>query len=211
MLARKALLDSGQLNDVSQLADKVIALDAISVEGYFLETLLNTGGLTLDGFPGKFTEFDDPGTEIDAFQKGTLDLSVQSEPWLTRSNKIGVTKTWKTFNEVLPNFQYSMNFFGANLLKNREVGQRFMNAYLKAVKFYNQGKTEKNIQYMVDFTGMEKDIVTEMCWAQLREDGSINTQSLVDYQNWALKRGYIESVLSPEQFWDAEYIQNASK
>jgi hypothetical protein len=49
----------------------------------------------------------------------------------------------------------------------------------------------------------------EICWPALRTGGAIDTQSIQDYQAWAVESGLMETPVEPEQYWDSSFIDNA--
>jgi len=186
------------------------AFDTASIQSYFLDTLLNTAGLSLSDVSQ--VEFDSPANELEAFANRSLDFSVQTEPWVTRLNDAGNALTWKTFNEILPDYQFGHNFFGPTLVdKNPDAGQRFMRAFLKAVRQYNLGKTERNIELMVKFSQLEQDLLNKACWPTFRADGSINADSVQKFQEWAVEQGLLDQVLTTEQFWDGRFVDEANQ
>jgi NitT/TauT family transport system substrate-binding protein len=98
------------------------------------------------------------------------------------------------------------------LKKNPEAGRRFMVAYLKGVRQYNQGKTERNLEIMSKHTRLDKSILQDACWPQISDDGGINTQSVLDFQDWAVAKGLQDSKkLSAEQMWEPSFVNHANQ
>ena len=208
--ARKDLVDSGLLADPAGFTGLSIVFDPLSIEGLFMEKILSPAGLTLDAL--KPIELESPAAEIDAFNHKSIDLTIDSEPWVTRNSIEAGTVVVKGFKDILPNYQYSIIIFGPSLLeKNPEAGRRLMVAYLKAVKQYNQGKTDRNLELMAAFTGLDRELLKKTCWPYLRADGTINFESVNEYQAWAVKQGLLEQAIPQEQYWDGQYIEFAKK
>lgn len=210
LLARKDLVDGGELDSVAQLAGRKVDMDILSVQGYYMDILLAAEGLSIDDI--EVVDFPSPPSLIEGFATGALDLSNISEPWLTRINLAGNTVTWRNYKNEIPDFQFAVLLFGPSLLEdNPDAGRRFITAYLKAVNQYNEGKTERNMQLMMEFTGLDEELLEQICWPTFRDDGSINVQSLLDFQDWALERGFVSSVLTEEEFWDPSFIDFANE
>lgn len=210
LLARKDLVDSGELDSVAQLAGRKIEMDILSVQGYFMDILLASEGLSIDDM--EVVELPSPPSLIEAFATGALDLSNISEPWLTRINLAGNTVTWHDYKNEIPDFQFAVLLFGPSLLEdNPDAGRRFITAYLKAVQQYNEGKTERNMELMIEFTGLDEELLEQICWPTFRDDGSINVQSLLDFQDWAFEKDFISSILTAEEFWDPSYVEFANE
>ncbi len=84
-----------------------------------------------------------------------------------------------------------------------------MVAYLKGVRQYNEGKTERNKELMVAFTGLEPELIEQLCWPTFRNDLLINTQSVLDFQDWAIEKGLLDTKVTVEQFWDPSFAEYA--
>jgi NitT/TauT family transport system substrate-binding protein len=210
VMARRNLVEEKKLENPSQIKGRRVGINqASSPMGYFLEKILTQAGLNLDDV-NKFL-IPHPA-RAEAFRKGTIDLTIVSEPWVTRISQAGHAVAWIPLYQVAPDFQLALLMFGPNLLeKTPEVGKRFMVAYLKAVRQYNQGKTEPNLKILATHTGLDKEFLKECCWQPLRDDGKINIQSVMDFQSWALKKGFLDTVVPPSQFWDPTFIEYANK
>ena len=86
-----------------------------------------------------------------------------------------------------------------------------MVAYLKGVRQYNQGKTERNLNIIARHTELNLELLNQARWAPIRDDGSINTESILDYQTWAVEKGLVDSLVPEEQFWDASFVEYANQ
>jgi NitT/TauT family transport system substrate-binding protein len=115
-------------------------------------------------------------------------------------------------NELLPGAQFAVVLYGPTLLgENRGVGERFMAAYLKAVRQYNEGKTDRNIEIVAEFTELDPELLRAICWPTLQDDGSINAESVLDFQQWAVDNELLEAVVPVETFWDSTFIDYANE
>jgi len=211
LMARRVLLESGQLESATQLRGRCIAFDTnrASFLGYFLDKLLVKVNLGLDDV--KIVEFPSY-LNPKAFEKGSVDLAIAAEPWITRITRSGTAVSWKSAQEVVPNSDFGFVLFGPNLLeKSPDAGQRFMVAYLKGVRQYHQGKTEQNLNILAKRTKLDRELLTQVCWPPVRDDGKINVQSVLDFQAWAGKKGYIDKLVPPQQLWDSSFAEYAIK
>jgi NitT/TauT family transport system substrate-binding protein len=209
LLARRSLVEEGKLNGPAHLNGRRIDLNPVSVEAYYVEKLLNTVGLSLNDI----VIVDVPTPVMpDALKKGTIDVVATVEPWITFALQTGHAVLWMPAQKVIPGFQLSTILFGPTLLeKNPEVGKRFMIACLKAVRQFNKGKTERNLEIIAKHTGLDKELLKRTCWPSLRDDGKMNIESVLDFQSWAVKKGFQDKVVSPDQFWDPSFIEYANK
>jgi NitT/TauT family transport system substrate-binding protein len=209
LIARRALVEGGELERPTQLQGRRLDVNRVSLEGYYVEKLLKTVGLTIND-----VEIVDvpPPVESEALEKGTIDLAAMSEPWLTRTLQAEHGVLWMPAQQVIPDFQFAFILYGPILLeKNPDIGKRFMVAYLKAVRQYNQGKTERNLEILAEHTGLDRELLNQACWLPMRNDGRIYVQSVFDFQAWAVEKGFLDSKVTEEQFWDASFVEHANQ
>lgn len=209
LLARRALVEAGALDSASRLKGQRLAFEPFTSEGYYVEKLLAMAGLTFDDVT---TEDLPPPALSEALGTGAVDLVHIGEPWITRILRGGNAVLWLPVRDVIPDFQWAVIVYGPNLLEeNPDAGRRFMVAYLKAVRQYGQGKTERNLAIVSKHTELDRDLLEEACWPAIRGDGIINSQSVLDFQTWGLEKGLLDGHVTEEQFWDPDFIEYASQ
>ena len=150
----------------------------------------------------------------EAFLNNALDIAVTGEPWVTRiktENK-DITEAVK-IQEILPDFQFAAVLYGKRLLyQDTDLGKRFMAAYLKGVRQYNKGKTKRNLEIVAEATKLDKDILKKACWPIVNNNGKINVDSIIEFQNWAVKEGLIEPpIIEKDKFWNPNFVNYADK
>jgi NitT/TauT family transport system substrate-binding protein len=211
-IARRALVEAGELDSPAQLSGRRIAIpDSIraSVLGYYIEAMLETANLTLDDI--EIVNLPSPA-QIEALEEGTVDLILTGEPWVSRILKAGDAVLWMPVQQVVPDYQHATILYGHTLLEeNPDAGKRFMVAYLKAVRQYNQGKTERNLEILAEHTGVDLELLDQICLPPMRNDGGINVDSVLDFQAWAVEKGYLDSVVTEDQFWDPSFVEYANE
>ncbi len=84
-----------------------------------------------------------------------------------------------------------------------------MVAYLKAVRQYNEGKTPRNVEVLMNRTGLEEDLLRSACWPPIGNDIRVQAGSLLEYQEWAVSRGIAERILSEEELVDHRFVEHA--
>jgi NitT/TauT family transport system substrate-binding protein len=209
LIASKTLVEAGELDSPAQLRGRRIAIEPPTPEGYYVEKLLATAGLTLADVE---TLDMPPPAELEALENGTIDLSGTSEPWVTRILRTGHGVLWLPVQEVIPDFQWAFIAYGPTLLdENSDAGQRFMVAYLRALRQYGEGKTERNLELLAEFTELEQELLAEVCWPPVHSDGQINVQSVLDFQAWAVDKGYLDRVVTKDEFWDPSFVEYANE
>jgi len=209
LLARRSLVVNGELNNLIQLKGRRIVINEATVEGYWVEKLINGVGLSLSDI----IHGDLPApTVFAAFEKGSIDLASEAEPWITRSIKAGHSVMWMPMEKVVPDFQFAFLLYGPTLLKkNSEAGNRFMVAYLNALHQLDLGKTSRNLEIIAKHTKLDPELLKKACWPSFHKDGRINTQSILEFQSWAVKKGYMEQAIAIEKIWDPSFVDHANQ
>lgn len=209
VVAAPSVMASGRLDDPARFAGLRVATDK-SMSGYFyIDTLLASLGVSYD----VLRTFDLPLSSKEAgFANGAIDFSTAAEPWLTRLVRSGTAVTWRPVEDLVPGFQSGVILYGPALLdEDREVGTRFLVGYLRGIRRYNEGKTDRNVEIVAEATDLDQDLVRDACWITMRDDGEIDVESLIGYQRWALREGLIDRTVAPEEFWDPSFVRRASE
>jgi ABC-type nitrate/sulfonate/bicarbonate transport system substrate-binding protein len=209
LMARPEFLATKHPDSPEHLRGARVSATPLSFAEYVLETFVNTKGLRLADL--NVLKLPEPAAEA-ALEKGSLDFQHIAEPFLTRAIRSGRVVVWKPVREIVPEAQLAAIYYGPSLLTgNRDVGRRFMVAYLEGVRQYNLGKTARNVEIISKETGLDPDLLREACWETIRGDGKINLKSVLDYQRWAVRRGLLDAPLPPEKFWDPSFIDEANR
>jgi NitT/TauT family transport system substrate-binding protein len=209
IMARRHWVKNAESPSAELLRGRPMALNPVSVPGFLVEKFLGTLGLTLDDV--RVVDLPE-AAKIEAFASGNIDFASANEPWITRFRQAGHAALWVSLSEVAPDFQMAFVSYGPNLLdRNPEVGLRFMIAYRKAVLRYNEGKTDRNLHILAKLTGMEADLLRQACWSLFRSDGHITKESLIEFQQWGKKKGFLDTMVPEAEFWDPTFVDKANK
>lgn len=195
LVVSKALVDSGAVKGVADLKGRKIA---INLRGSGLEYLLHKGleqvGLTVNDvelvtIPG--------GEMLAAVQNGAVDGAVAGILNVQRMIGEGVAAPLLNNTDVLPTGGDAGGLvFGQRLLlpENREVGIRFIVAYLQALHFLNDGGWEKPevVAILQKYTGMEPPMIARSPKIAFAENGAIDEAGIQDVQAFQVSQGYVE-------------------
>jgi NitT/TauT family transport system substrate-binding protein len=205
----KALVESGELDDLNNIAGKKVAYTPTSSAEYAMDVLLKGTGLS----SADVETLNIPlPTRLESLGNGSIDLAAVSDPWTIRMVNAGYGEVWHPWEEVLPNFQFSVIMYGPNLLeKNRDAGNRFIMAYLKAVKQYHEGKTDRNVEIIAKYTEMKPEEVKQSCWMIMKDDGMLDLSGMAGFQQWAVDKGYQTEIIPDEQLVDLSFIEYAKE
>lgn len=194
--------------DPARLRGRRIAVYSASFDEYLLERILARGSLGLKDVERQTIPFP---AYAEAFRNGSVDAAIAAEPWVTRLAQDKVAVKVIGAEEVTPGFARSAIFFGPSLLRERPgVGERFVIAYLKALRRLAEGKHERNVRILAEHSGMAEDFVRSICWSSLRTDGGLDVEGLMDFQSWAVRAGYLDGTAGPERFWEPRFIERAN-
>jgi NitT/TauT family transport system substrate-binding protein len=190
----------------AQLRGRRFALNQAGASGYLLARYLSSKGMA--NADVQLVTLPD-NVQLQALQRGSIDAEFATEPRLTPS--LRGNRLIASGNKYTPGLQYSFIVFGPSLLvTHRDLGQRFVNAYLRGVRQYNQGKIPRNLDIISRRVQLNADTVRALCWASIRSDGSLDTPSLLDFQKWGVEQGYQIRTLSDSEFIDSELARKAA-
>ncbi|MCB0062514.1 MAG: hypothetical protein KDE19_10375, partial [Caldilineaceae bacterium] len=95
--------------------------------------------------------------------------------------------------------------------ENPDLGTRFMAAYLKAVRQYNQGKTERNLAIMAQYTNLDAAFVADTCWLPIPEDAAVNRTSVEEYLSWVFAKGLSDETPAIDEIWTTQFVEGAKQ
>ncbi|MDZ4765518.1 MAG: ABC transporter substrate-binding protein [Chloroflexota bacterium] len=210
ILARSALFEGDALTDIEQVRTLTHnQANPTTYSGFILDRFLDTEfGLSIDDLPGR--PIDDVLLN-ESLGAGSLDLAVISEPFASQLVEDGTGAVWIGGSAVLPDYTYAYIAYGDKLLNQMpDVGERFMIAYLQGVRQYNEGKTERNLDILEAALSLDRAVLDRACFPSIRDDGAMDVDGMVVFQEWLLARGSIDAVIAPEALYDPRFIEAAN-
>jgi ABC-type nitrate/sulfonate/bicarbonate transport system substrate-binding protein len=150
------------------------------------------------------------GDYLSVAQKNVDAVRFQMEPLLSNAVSRGDALPVASTEELAPGAQLSFVVFGKRLLEtDRALGVRFMRAYLRGIRRYREGKTERNVAIISRYTKLPAEVVRGACWEHVAADGAIDPAATIPFVQWARARGYVEGDLPVEQWWTPEFVNAA--
>jgi NitT/TauT family transport system substrate-binding protein len=207
IVANHAIASSGRLQRPDGWKNLRVAASRAPFSGFLLDKLLKPIGTSED----QLQHVDVPDQiEAETIRAGRADVGIMSEPWLTRALIAKDVTLWKPLQDVAPGFQYTVVLYGPTLLKaHRDVGQRFMTAFLEATRRFDLGKTPRNIEIVAAATGLDRELLSRACWPAVRANAEVNTAGALEFQTWARERGLVDRVLPLADFHDNSFSASA--
>lgn len=206
LIGRRGLFPPGTLS-AADIRGKRFSASFVGSNGHLFSRYLTSIGLkeseiTVVALPAS--------AEAQALETGAIDGLVTVEPWVSRLVQAGHRLVAPT-NTFVPHGQQSVLLYGPSFLVNdRETGAKFMRAFLRGVRRFNEGHTPGNIRLVAEATGIDPQKMSDVCWPPFRPDGVPDTVALADFQNWAFKRKLLDRVVSPKEYHDAEFAREAT-
>jgi NitT/TauT family transport system substrate-binding protein len=215
LVVRKALIDAGQFNGLSDLRGRVLAAPAASVVNFEDYLILKKGGLTAKDVTTVDLAFQDQPA---AMANGKIDAAVMVEPFGTATESRGIGKIVMTLDELLPDFQVSLIYYNTTWARARpDDARRWMVAYVKALRYYNETLRDRRIRDdVIEILSArtpvkERGVYDKMVWPGFHPDGTVAVRGLLEYERWLLNEHQISEFLPPARFIDRSYAEQAVK
>jgi NitT/TauT family transport system substrate-binding protein len=207
MVAGRRLLELGEVSSPADLKGRRLGGSNSSVSQYFVDALLDSLSLRPEDVTRSALP---PAATLDALENGAVDFVLALEPWLTHLRQAG-HGVLVPYERIIPDFQFAIIAFGPTLLeRDRDAGSRFVRAYLRGVRQYNQGKTARNVEILARATKMDRSTLESLCWPSIRDDGTIAVGSVLRLQEWARRKGLMDRALAESAFWDGSFVRAAA-
>jgi len=215
LMVRKDLVDSGQVRDYRDLKGLTIALagqaTAPEIE---VAKALEKGGLTLADVNRTIVSFPDM---IAAFPNKAIDAAIAIEPFVSRIEAQGTAVRWHGVSEFYGNQQVAVVVYGPRLIEEQpEAGRRWMIAYLRALRDYNDAFGPKKqgrdavVQALATHTVVKdpKDY-DQMRPAGLNPDGVLALQSVRDDLAYYEQTGQVRERVDVSKVLDTSFQEFA--
>jgi NitT/TauT family transport system substrate-binding protein len=216
IMVRKDLIDSGKIKSFEDLRNKKIAIvSKTGSNAAQLSVALKKGGLTFKDVEVVEMTFPNMGT---ALGSGAIDVGFIPEPFVTRFVQSNLAVNWKGVNDVIPNAQTGVLLYSSKFAKDDpDAANRFMIAYLKGVRDYNdaffkQKGYDEVVSILTKYTTVkEAALYKQMVPAGIDPNGNINKDSLqLDY-DWYKSEGLIKTDIDLNKVINTSFLQAAQK
>lgn len=205
VVVRRDLYEKGIVRNVSDLKGRKIM--GSSEQQYTLFRALALGNLTADDV--EIVAMDYPSALV-ALKNQALDAGVLTEPYLTQAVTSGAGVVLVPAQNFIPDFPYLLYYGPAILDKDPELGKRFMVAYLQGAKQFNQGKTERNLAILQNYSALDRDLLNQSCWVKVDETGFVSKNAVGDYIDWMFENKNIPQKVDENKLYDMSYAAYAS-
>ncbi len=215
---RRDLLDSGTVRDIADLRGRRIAVASLrSGAEAQVAYVLRRGGVDMSEID--LTPLGYPDMLV-AFGNRAIDAANIIEPSLSAAVGQGVLATWEqghssaAFGGV---YQAATIVYSGQFAAQTDLGRRFMVAYLKGVRAYNdafvrgEGRADV-VRILTENTAVKNPAAyTDMNMAGLDPDGRIAVQSLQLDMAYFRQQGYYTGPITLEGLIDASFAEYAAQ
>jgi len=214
LVIRKDLV--GKINTAADLRGRKVAIvGTASLDEIALDRCLASGGLgTADVDLQVIRSFPDI---IAALSNGSIDAGMVIEPFIAQGIEKGIVDPWKDPSEYDPHAQTAIVVFGPSMTAKPEVAKRFMVAYLRSLRDYNdaffKNKGRAEIIKILAETSVVKDpaVYDKMFPIGLNPNGYVRMKGVQMDLDWYRARGLLKGKLDAEDVVDNQWCDFAVK
>jgi NitT/TauT family transport system substrate-binding protein len=219
LLVRKDLVESGKVKSFADLKGlKVGEAGQGGSPSSTLNEALKKGRLTYADVEHVYLGYPQ---QVGALANKAIDAAITTEPSATMAVKSGVAVRFSD-DTLYPNQQVAVLLYGGDFIhKNASAAQRFMIAYLKAARVYNDaiapgrltGPGSDEIIKLISENMALKDVslMKEMIPNGIDPDGKVDRASLENDLKFYRDQGYLEKPVSLDAVIDPSFAEKAVK
>jgi NitT/TauT family transport system substrate-binding protein len=156
------------------------------------------------------------GDSLAALASGSVDAAYLIEPLMQSAEEKNIGKILLTGDQIYPNQQVAVLLYGSDLMQHRpDVGQRFMKAYLRGVRDYNDAFRKNTdragiVEILSRNTNVKKpELYEKMVMPGLDPNGTINISGMTNDMNWFLSNGFLKQSVDVSGAIDTTFAQKA--
>lgn len=219
-LVRSDLIKSGKYKSPRDLKGLKVAESAQGITtNPVLDIMMRKEGLTYADVQHAYLGFPQ---HVLAFQSGSIDASLTAEPSVAMAVQTGAAVRVAGTDLYYPNQNIAAVLYGGQFIQQRrDVAVRFMVAYLRAVRFYNQALKDgrfagKNAAAVIDIliknTALKNPAVYQAAVPQFNDpNGRVNADSLRTDLAFYRSQGWIEGNATVDDVLDSSIAALAVK
>ena len=194
LVVRKDLFDAGTITGPADLAGTKFAINVErGTAEYLAAQALAKADLTIDDVDVQTLPFPEM---LPAFINGAIEAAILPHPLAAKALGEESVVVLIEGDQITDNPQNGMLYFGKRFLapENREVGIRFLEAYLQGVRdLQGDGwKSDENAAILSEYTGVPVPAIQNGVPFYFDPNGNPNTESLEHIQQYHFDRGYTE-------------------
>ena len=221
LLVRKDLVDSGRFKSLRDLKGMKIAVGTFgSANSSAVNEALKRGGLTWNDANMVAITFPE---HLAAYANKAIDASMTNEPTASEAVKEGLAVRIAGNDEIYPDQQTAVVIYSEVFTRKRpEVALKFMRAYIKAIREYNDAlkdgriaglNADEVISTLTEYTFIkDARLHREITPAAIDPDGRMNLKGLANDLQFFKERKLIQDpAITVERIIDTSFAEEAVK
>lgn len=205
-MVRKDLYDNGTIREPADLKGRKIM--ASNDQDFHTLRILAMGNVSTSDV--EIVKMDYPSGVI-ALNNGAVDAGILAEPYISQVLNSGAAVVLVPGSLSSPDFPLPLYYGPAFLDNDPDLGRRFMVAYLKGARQFNEGKTVQNLEILQNYTSLDRDLLKQSCWLPIADDGLVIKQPVVEYLDWLYATKQITTRPGEDQIFDMSYVEYANE
>ncbi|MBA2246809.1 MAG: ABC transporter substrate-binding protein [Chloroflexia bacterium] len=211
LMISRTTCESGAIASVADLRGKRVAVNAPGATELWLDTALQTGGLTIGDVDLQFLSFPDA---VVALESGAIDAAMVGEPLATKAEGDGFAVRLLADFPV-QNIQPTMIFGNGQWLNdNPEAAAGFIAAYLRAARDLTENFNDPvNLAIIEKYTQVPPALIAGSVKPVYSTDGAIDVAGIALLQTFFRNRGQLDydDNLDPASLVDTQYVDRANQ
>jgi NitT/TauT family transport system substrate-binding protein len=220
VLVRKALVDEGQFKSLADLKGRSVGIVANgAADNSSLNEAAKAGGLTLADVNRVYLGF---SAQLVALSNGGIDVAFSSEPDVSIAVRQAIAVRFAPYSAFYPVQETGLILFGSSFLdKHRDTAQKFMIAYIRAARFYDDALKDGRLagpgaDYILAALGeltkaTDISVFRDMVPSRCDPDGRIDLASLKKDLAFFKAQGDVTGDITAEQVLDGSFVAQALK
>lgn len=214
LVIRKDLV--GKVKDFQDLKGlKIAVVGTASLDEIALMRVLETGKLTKKDIDMQvIRSFPDM---LVALGNKSIDAAMVIEPFIAQGVEKGILDPWKDPKDYDPDAQTALLVYGTSMAKNPDLANRFMVAYVKSLRDYNDAffkdKNKKEIIDILVKQSVIKDpaLYEKMFPTGINPDGYLRMKGIELDLKWYKENNLLQKDIKVEDAVDNKYVDFAVK
>jgi NitT/TauT family transport system substrate-binding protein len=218
LLVRKSLVDTGKFKHYGDLKGLRVAISGVGIgDESVLNEALKRGGLKWGDATPVYMGF---AQHAPALANGAVDASITNEPTSTFIQRQGSAIRFAGNDEFYPNQQTAVLLYGDPFIKNRRpVALKFMRAYLRAVRFYNDALADGRlagpngpevVSILTKYSALkDADLYRVITPPAIDPNGVVNVESLTKDWQFFKDTGQLDGKVGPNDIVDTSFAAEA--
>jgi NitT/TauT family transport system substrate-binding protein len=219
LIVRKDHVDGGRYKTFKDFKGMKFGMNAPGVSNTaLLNAALKSVGLKYSDV--ETVDFKSPMDHVTALKNKSVDAAASIEPAPTLAVENGDAVVVGPDDVVYPNHQIAVLLYSEAFAAKTELATKFMRAYLRAVRFYNDalkdsrlaGSTASElISIMTEYTPVKAEIYRKVTPTGMNPDGNVNMASLESDLAFYTEQGLVKEKVKVDQIVDLSFAKAAVK